>query len=141
MDLLCARHAVAQPSHFTMGDCHHTTHERALTSEDDITVVFHKVDSHGINSSGGDHDECGVDDERAAERIHLRSNCRVSCDYDDDDDDDARETETERGGEHSPEDCERKRLCPPAFCVRSKPASREESALEGRSAQAQFNSS
>lgn len=113
-----------------MGDCNHCTHERALSVEDDITVVFHKVDSHGKNSGGGadDHDECG-DDERTAERIHLQSNCRVSCDYDDED---GVEEEEARGSENSPEGSEKKTLCPPAFCVRSKPASREGSAREGR---------
>ncbi|XP_018554288.1 solute carrier family 35 member G1 [Lates calcarifer] len=110
-----------------MGDCNHCTHERALSVEDDITVVFHKVDSHGKNSGGADdHDECG-DDERTAERIHLQSNCRVSCDYDDED---GVEEEEARGSENSPEGSEKKTLCPPAFCVRSKPASREGSARE-----------
>lgn len=106
-----------------MGDCNHCTHERALSAEDDITVVFHKVDSdsHGTNS-GGD------DDDRAAERIHLRSNCRVPCGYDDD----APETEEERGSDNSPEDSGTERLCPRAFCVRGEPATREESAREGR---------
>lgn len=135
MELLCPRHAAAQPSHFTMGDCNHTAHEQVLTAEDDITVVFHKVDSHGI-TSGGDHDECGDHDERTAERIHLQSNCRLSCDYKDDGD--AQETDKDRGRKHSREDGERIRLCPPAFCVRSEPASVEESAREGRRAYAQF---
>ncbi|XP_076615281.1 solute carrier family 35 member G1 isoform X1 [Chaetodon auriga] len=110
-----------------MGDCNHCTHERALSVEDDITVVFHKVDSdsHGTNSGGDDHDECG-DDDRTAERIHLRGNCRVSCGYDDD----APDTEEGRGSENSTEDSGKNRLCPPAFCVRSKPATREESARE-----------
>lgn len=111
-----------------MGDSNHTTHERALTVEDDITVVFHRADSHSTNS-GGDHDECGDHDERTAERIHLQSNRRVSCDYDDGD---AQETEKDIGGEHSQEDSQRNRLCPAAFCVGSKPTSREESAREGR---------
>lgn len=113
-----------------MGDCNHCTHERALTVEDDITVVFHKVDSHGLNSGGGDHDdddECG-DDERTAERIHLRGNCRVSCEHDGGD---AEGTEEATGGsDNSPEGSEKNALCPPAFCVRSEPASREESARE-----------
>ncbi|XP_035514514.1 solute carrier family 35 member G1 [Morone saxatilis] len=109
-----------------MGDCNHCTHERALSVEDDVTVVFHKVDSHGSNSGSDDHDECGKD-ERTAERIHLQSNCRVSCDYDGD----AEETEEARGREHPPEGSERNALCPPAFCVRSEPATREESAREG----------
>nr|XP_046233139.1 solute carrier family 35 member G1 [Scatophagus argus] len=112
-----------------MGDRNHTTHDRTLSVEDDITVVFHKVDSHGINS-GGDHDE---HDERTAERIHLKSSCRVSCrddDDDDDGDDDAQETEEARGSENSRESMTKKRLCPSAFCVRGKPAAQEESAHE-----------
>lgn len=108
-----------------MGDRNQSAHERALSVEDDITVVFHKVDSHGTNSDD-DHDECG-DDERTAERVHLQKDCRVSCEQDGD----ARETEEERGREISPESGEEeRRLCPPAFCVSSKPASREESARE-----------
>lgn len=110
-----------------MGDCNHCAHERALSAEDDITVVFHKVDSHGTND---EHDECG-DDERSAERIHLHTNCRVSCDYDDDDDD-----AEEKGGDGSPDGSGKRTLCPLAFCVRSEPASREESAREGRRAHA-----
>ncbi|XP_044034735.1 solute carrier family 35 member G1 [Siniperca chuatsi] len=105
-----------------MGDCNHCTHERALSVEDDITVVFHKVESHGINR-GEDHDECG-DDERTSERIHLQTNCRVACDYDDDE-------EEARGSGNSLEGSEKKTLCSPAFCVRSEPASRDESAREG----------
>lgn len=107
-----------------MGDCNHRTHERPLSAEDDITVVFHKVDSHVIDGND-DHDECG-DDERTAERIHLRGNCRVSWDCDGD----AQETSGARGGEISPEGSEKKALCPPAFCVSGEPASREESARE-----------
>ncbi|XP_039991565.1 solute carrier family 35 member G1 isoform X2 [Xiphias gladius] len=110
-----------------MGDCNHCTHERALSGEDDITVVFHKVDSHGQNSGGDDHDECG-DDERTAERVRLHANCRVSCGYDDDD---AAGSEEARGGENSLEGGEKKTLCPPAFCVGGQPASREASAREG----------
>lgn len=106
-----------------MGDCNHCTYERAVTVKDDITVVFHKVDGHGDNnssSSGDDRDEC-VDDERTAERIHLQSNTHVSSVYEDD----AEEKEGTRGSEDSPEGSEKKTLCPPAFCVRSEPASRE----------------
>lgn len=112
-----------------MDNCNHSTHERALTVEDDITVEFHKVDSHGI--SGGDHDE------RTAERIHLRGGRRASWECDDGGDD-ARETGREESGGcgRSPEDDERGTLCPPTFCVRSKPTSREESAREGRGAHA-----
>ncbi|XP_041671418.1 solute carrier family 35 member G1 [Cheilinus undulatus] len=104
-----------------MGDCNNCTHERALTVEDDITVVFHKVDSHG-----DDHEESG-DDEGTAERIHLRSNCRGN-------DDDAQEKEEEGGSETSQEGGEEKKkktLCPPTFCIRGKPASREQNAREG----------
>ncbi|XP_070707373.1 solute carrier family 35 member G1 [Pempheris klunzingeri] len=116
-----------------MGDCNRSTVERALTAEDDITVVFHKVDSHGMNG-GDDHDERGEEDERTAERIHLRRNCGVNVN--DDDDEEEREEEEEemekgRGRENSPEGSEKKTLCPPAFCVRGKPTSREESSRQG----------
>ncbi len=118
-----------------MGDCNHCTHERPFSAEDDITVVFHKVDSH-VTNSGDDHDECG-EDERTAERIHLQSNCRLSCYYDGD----APEMAEARGGENSPEGGVRKALCPPAFCVSSSSSSEPasgESAREGRSAHALF---
>ncbi|KAI3365258.1 hypothetical protein L3Q82_010350, partial [Scortum barcoo] len=120
------RHAAARPSHPTMGD--HRAAERALTAEeDDIAVVFHKLDCHGDGELGDDGDE------RPAERIHLYANCRVgvSCDYDNDNDDDAEEEEGGEGGESPPEGTGRRTLCPPAFCVRGEPASREESAREG----------
>ncbi|XP_060884007.1 solute carrier family 35 member G1 [Labrus mixtus] len=114
-----------------MGDCNNCTHERALAVEDDITVVFHKVDSHGRNSGDDDHGESG-DDERTTETIHLRSNCRG---YDDDDaaaEEAKKEEEEERGSENSQEGSKKKNwLCPPAFCVRNEPAPREESAREG----------
>ncbi|XP_074518715.1 solute carrier family 35 member G1 [Halichoeres trimaculatus] len=109
-----------------MGDCNNCTHERALTVEDDITVVFHKVDSHGRNSVD-EHDESG-DDERTAERIYLRNNSRIH-------DEDAGQREEARGSENSLEGGEEEKrkntLCPPAFCVRSESASRKESAREG----------
>lgn len=124
VDRRCPRHAVSRPSHSTMGDSNHT----ALTAEDDITVVFRTADSHRADSDG-DHDECGDHDERTAERIHLRSSCRVSCDCGDGD---ARGTQNDVGGEPSPGDGERNRLCPGACCVRSKATSRQESAREGR---------
>lgn len=112
-----------------MGDCNHCTQQRPLSVVDDITVVFHKVDSHGKNSGGGD--ECG-DDERTAETIHLQSNCRVLCSYDDDDegDGDGDAEETRRSGS-SPQGTEKRALCPPAFCVRDEQSSREGSAHEG----------
>ncbi|CAJ1081048.1 solute carrier family 35 member G1 [Xyrichtys novacula] len=104
-----------------MGDCNNCTQERALTVEDDITVVFHKVDGHG-RSSVDEHDDSG-EDERTAERIHLRSNCRGY-------DEDAEEKGEASRSQNSQEGCEeekRKRntLCPPAFCVRGEPASLE----------------
>ncbi|TDG98021.1 hypothetical protein EPR50_G00213930 [Perca flavescens] len=103
-----------------MGDCNHSTHERALSIEDGVSVVFHKVDSHDDTNSG---DESG-DDERTAATIHLQSNCHdVSCDYDGD-------AEGARGSDNSLEGSEKKTLCPPAFCVRSRLASRDGSALE-----------
>lgn len=122
-----------------MGDCNHCTHERALTVEDDITVVFHKVDSHGYGNDDGDDDHDGDEergggggdeDERAAERIHLRANCRVSCERDGGDAEETEEDATTGGSENSPEGGEGSALCPPAFCVRRQPLSREESARE-----------
>ncbi|XP_056285098.1 solute carrier family 35 member G1 [Pseudoliparis swirei] len=85
-----------------MADRNHCARERALSLEDGVTVVFHKVDSHGTNSGGGDDDE----DEHTAARI------RLSYDYSDD-------AEEARGGERSPEGGERRTLCPPPCCVRS----------------------
>ncbi|XP_042363934.1 solute carrier family 35 member G1 isoform X2 [Plectropomus leopardus] len=100
-----------------MGDCNHCTHERPLSVEDGVTVVFHKVDGHGTNSGDDDHDDSG-DDERTTEMIHLQSNCHVLCEYDGD----AAEEEA-RGSEQ-------KTLCSPAFCVRGRLASRDGSAHE-----------
>lgn len=102
-----------------MADWNHCARERALLAEDDITVVFHRADGHGASRDN----ECG-DDELTAERVHLQPRgCRVSCAYDGGDD--AEETEEARGSEDSPEGGERRALCPPACCVRGKPASRE----------------
>ncbi|XP_030610157.1 solute carrier family 35 member G1 [Archocentrus centrarchus] len=97
-----------------MGDCNHRTYERALSVEDDVAVALHKVDSHDKNSGCDRHDG-------AAERIHLRSNCRASCEDDDDEEEDFGDAGTEedaRGRENSLEGSEEKTLCPPAFCVR-----------------------
>ncbi|XP_026171297.1 solute carrier family 35 member G1 [Mastacembelus armatus] len=107
-----------------MGDCNHCAYERALSVED-ITVAFHKVDSHGQNSDDG-HDEFG-DDERTAERIQLQSFNRASDGYVGD----AEETEEAGAGENSPESSEKKTLCPLTFCVTSESASREGSVREG----------
>ncbi|XP_059180471.1 solute carrier family 35 member G1 [Centropristis striata] len=106
-----------------MGDWNHCTHERALSSESGVTVVFHKVDSHGDTNSGGDDDS--GDDERTAATIHLQTNCHVSsCDLDGD-------AEGARGStENSPESSESQTLCPSAFCVRSRLASPDGSARE-----------
>ncbi|XP_034414257.1 solute carrier family 35 member G1 isoform X1 [Cyclopterus lumpus] len=97
-----------------MADRNHCARDRALSLEDGVTVVFHKVDSHGTNSGDDDDDD---EDERTAARI------RVSCDRIDD-------AEEARGGERSPEGSERKTLCPPTFCVRSRRAAREGNADE-----------
>uniref|UniRef100_A0A669D9A7 Solute carrier family 35 member G1 n=1 Tax=Oreochromis niloticus TaxID=8128 RepID=A0A669D9A7_ORENI len=104
-----------------MADCNHCTHERALSVEADVTVAFYKVDSHDKNSAY-DRQEPGTND-RAPERIHLRSNGQASCEYDDEDDDDE-QLEGARGRGNSLESSgEEKTSCPPAFCVRSKPPS------------------
>lgn len=116
VDLRCARHAVPPPARFTMGDRSKSTQERALTVEDDITVVLHTVDRNSSNSDD-DHDECGGQGERTAERIHLQR--RESHEHDDGD---AEKTKREAEGDHAPEDKQGKRLCcPRAFCVRGKP--------------------
>lgn len=95
-----------------MGDCNHCAHERTLTAEDGVTVVFHKVDSH-VRSTDDDRDE-----ERSAERVHLHRNCTESGWNDDEeeeeDDEDAEET---RRKHSSPEGGVDTRLCPPASCV------------------------
>uniref|UniRef100_A0A3Q3RCC9 Solute carrier family 35 member G1 n=1 Tax=Monopterus albus TaxID=43700 RepID=A0A3Q3RCC9_MONAL len=114
-----------------MGSSNRCTGElRSLSVEDDITVVFHKVDSHGRNS-GDDHDKCG-DDERTTEKVRLQSFCRVSCSSDDDDG----EKEKARGSRNLPEGSEKKTLCLPAFCVRTKPEPGGGGAPQGRRAHA-----
>ncbi|XP_033467460.1 solute carrier family 35 member G1 [Epinephelus lanceolatus] len=110
-----------------MGDCNHCTPGRALSVEDGVTVVFHKVDSHSTNCNDDrdDDDDDNGDDERTTERIHLQSNCRVSWENDCD------AAEGEAGGrEDSPEGSEEKTLCPLVCCVRSGLASRDGSARE-----------
>ncbi|KAK5905972.1 hypothetical protein CgunFtcFv8_001876 [Champsocephalus gunnari] len=102
-----------------MGDWNHCERERALSIEDGVTVVFHKVDSHATINS--DDDDDSGDDERTTATIHLQSNCHVSCDYEDGDAEEARA--------NSPEGITKKTLCPPTFCVRGKLASQEGSAL------------
>ncbi|KAK5850868.1 hypothetical protein PBY51_001707 [Eleginops maclovinus] len=102
-----------------MGDWNHCERERALSIEDGVTVVFHKVDSHGTNNSGNGDDS--GDDERTTATIHLQNNCHVSCDYEDGD------AEEAKGRGNSPEGSARKSLCPTAFCVRDKLAPREDS--------------
>lgn len=102
---------------YTMGDRSNRTEDSTLAEEDDITVVSHKVAPNG-SDSGDDHDELGGQGERTAERIHLQR--RESGDRDDDD---AGRTRREAGGDRSPEDQQRKRLCPPGCCARGEPAS------------------
>lgn len=109
-----------------MGDCRHTEQERAITLEDGITVAFHKVDSHDTNNHDhGDYECC---DEEKAQRLPLHTNSKESTDYDDA----PEEKEETRRSECSPEDSQKKTLCPPAFCVRGKTSSsaRKESAPE-----------
>lgn len=104
-----------------MGDRSNSIQDRALTVEDDITVVFHKVARNSSDSSD-DHDECGGQSEQTTEGIHLQR--RESHEQDDGD---AGRTRGEAGGDCSPEDKRRKRpCCPPAFCVRDEPASPHE---------------
>lgn len=131
-----------------MGDRNHIAHGRPLEAEDDITVVFYKVDSRGDddnNSSsgrGGDHD----DDELPAERVRLHESRGVLRRSNDDEEkaekeeegnDDARRTDTGHGDGHLPEDGERKRLfCQPASCVSNEPPSSEDGTREGIGARA-----
>lgn len=122
-----------------MGDRNHIALGRPLEAEDDITVVFYKVDSRGggdNNSSGrgGDHD----DDELPAERIRLHgssgmprrsSDDEEKAEEEEEEDGDARRTDTGHGDGHLPEDGERKRLfCQPASCVSNEPPSSEDGA-------------
>lgn len=100
-----------------MGDRNHR-------HEDDITVVFHKVDgdSHDDNESGN---YGGGDDERTLERVHLRGSYR---------DGDApiparEEEEEEEEGEGAREE---RRFCPRALCVSREPPSQGESARDGK---------
>lgn len=109
-----------------MGDRSNSTQDRALSVEDDITVVLHKVTRKG-SDSGDVHDECGGQGERAAERIHLQR--RESREHDAGD---ARTTRRASGGDHSPEDSQRKRLCPRTLCVRGEPASPREGTRAAR---------
>ncbi|XP_003961628.1 solute carrier family 35 member G1 isoform X2 [Takifugu rubripes] len=104
-----------------MGDRSNRTEDSAVTVEDDITVVLHKVARNG-SDSGDDHDE-PEQGERSAERIHLQR--REPRDHDAGD---AGRTSGEAGGNHSPEDNRRKILCPRALCVRGEPASPPEGA-------------
>ncbi|XP_029383506.1 solute carrier family 35 member G1 [Echeneis naucrates] len=91
-----------------MGDRNHRARERALPVEDDITVVFHQVDSH-VDDSGGDHDG----DE---ERIHLQGNRGRDAEEETRGGDGPREGEQQEKETRTP-------LCPPAFCVSREPAS------------------
>lgn len=100
-----------------MGDPSNRTEDSTVTVEDDVTVVLHKVARNG-SDSGDDHDEFGGQGERSAERLHLQR--REPRDHDAGD---AGRTRGEAGGNHSPEDNQRKRLCPRAFCIRGEPAS------------------
>lgn len=132
-----------------MGDRNHIAHGRPLDTEDDITVVFYKVDSRGgdDNSSsssgrGGDHD----DGELPAQRVWLhgsRGGSRRSNDDEEkaeeetEENGDARRTDTGHGDGHLPEDGERKRLfCQPASCVNNELPSSEDGAREGSVARA-----
>lgn len=94
-----------------MGDRSNRTEDSAVTVEDDITVVLHKVARNGSDSGGDDHDE-PEQGERSAERIHLQRREQREHDAGD-----AGRTRREARGDRSPEDNRRKRLCPRAFCV------------------------
>ncbi|XP_041828992.1 solute carrier family 35 member G1 [Melanotaenia boesemani] len=100
-----------------MGDCNHCTHDRALTVEDDVAVLFHKVVSHDKQSCHEHEDELGSD-ERTEERVHLRSNSLHV--------DDAEDNGEARRRENSLESSEKETLCLPALCVRSRHASSPE---------------
>ncbi|XP_005928207.1 solute carrier family 35 member G1 [Haplochromis burtoni] len=106
-----------------MADCNHCTHERALSVEDHVTVAFYKDDSHDKNSAY-DRQEPGTND-RAPERIHLRSKGRASCEYDEEEDDDDDEQLEGARGNSLESSGEEKTSCPPAFCVRNKSPSPE----------------
>lgn len=93
-----------------MGDRSNRTEDSAVTVEDDITVVLHKVARNG-SDSGDDHDE-PEQGERSEERIHLQLREQRERDAGD-----AGRTRGEARGDRSPEDNRGKRLCPRAFCV------------------------
>ncbi|CAG12624.1 unnamed protein product [Tetraodon nigroviridis] len=96
-----------------MGDRSNSTQDRALTVEDDITVVLQKVSHSGSDSD----DDQG---ERTAARIHLQR--RESHEHDDGD----------AGGTRAEADDQRRKRprCPPGLRVRGDSAS----AREGRRA-------
>ncbi|XP_054622962.1 solute carrier family 35 member G1 [Dunckerocampus dactyliophorus] len=108
-----------------MDDRNHCPQESTLTAVDHVTVVFHKVASHGDSRSAGggsegDHDGGWWDEaKRTEERTHLR-------DYDCD-------AEKETGSPKLPEEGEESgALCPPAFCVTRKAASVGEGGSQGK---------
>lgn len=95
-----------------MGDRSNSTQQdRALTLEDDITVVLQKV-SRNSSDSDGDHNE----GELTAERIHLREH----------DDADAEGTRREADGDSLSDERRTRPCCPRVFHVRGEPASAHE---------------
>ncbi|XP_077407739.1 solute carrier family 35 member G1 [Vanacampus margaritifer] len=104
-----------------MADRDHCPPESALAAPEHVTVVFHKVASHGENSGSDDGRWCG-DHEPSKERTRLR----LWQDHDGD----AEEEETTDS--KLPEGGELETLCPPASCVSRKAASAGQSASQGK---------
>ncbi|KAM4624553.1 solute carrier family 35 member G1 [Polymixia lowei] len=103
--------------------------DRVLTvvprRESDITVVFRKVDGDD------DDDDADDDDERAAERIHLQSDCRAPRSHD------AEEAVKKKGSAKPPDGSGRRALCPRAITVCFRHERAEEPASLGGSAPAE----
>ncbi|XP_061612185.1 solute carrier family 35 member G1 [Phyllopteryx taeniolatus] len=104
-----------------MADRDHSPPESALAGADHLTVVFHKVASHGECGGSDDGRWCG-DTEPPEARTHLRA----WCEHDGD-------AEEETAASKLPEGGERETLCPPAAsCVTRRAASTGEIASRGK---------
>ncbi|XP_057682629.1 solute carrier family 35 member G1 [Corythoichthys intestinalis] len=97
-----------------MGDRDHCPPESALASADHVTVVFHKLASHGekISESESDGGRCCGDSEPPEERAFVRGRRNHGGD-----------AVEEIADDKSPEGGERETLCPPASLVNEKASS------------------
>ncbi|XP_019738915.1 solute carrier family 35 member G1 [Hippocampus comes] len=104
-----------------MADRDHCPPESALVAPDHVTVVFHKVASHGENSGSDGGRWCG-DSEPSKEGTHSRAWRYLDGDAEED----AAACKLPEGGE-------RETLCPPPVSrVTRKPASTDQSASQGK---------